>query len=145
MLAFSVREALRDACAAFGPPGRPLELASPATPEAVYWALSRPHCRPGGAVTTWFAAVAALRAAREPGVLVTVTDVRGHAPREAGAKMVVSATSTWASIGGGNLEEEAVRRAREMIDPARSRRSRSRRTCPTRRRSSTACSAAGER
>jgi xanthine dehydrogenase large subunit len=39
MLAFSVREALRDACAAFGPPGRPLELAAPATPEAVYWAL----------------------------------------------------------------------------------------------------------
>jgi xanthine dehydrogenase accessory factor len=66
-------------------------------------------------VTTWFAAVAALRAAREAGVLVTVTDVRGHAPREAGAKMVVSATSTWASIGGGNLEEEAVRRAREMV------------------------------
>ncbi len=66
-------------------------------------------------MTTWFAAVAALRAAREPGVLVTVTDVRGHAPREAGAKMVVSATSTWASIGGGNLEEEAVRRARELV------------------------------
>ena len=66
-------------------------------------------------MTTWFAAVAALRAAREAGVLVTVTDVRGHAPREAGAKMVVSATSTWASIGGGNLEEEAVRRAREMV------------------------------
>ena len=42
-------------------------------------------------MTTWFAAVAALRAAREAGVLVTVTDVRGHAPREAGAKMVVSA------------------------------------------------------
>jgi xanthine dehydrogenase large subunit len=39
MLAFSVREALREACAAFGPPGRPVELASPATPEAVYWAL----------------------------------------------------------------------------------------------------------
>src|SRR5690625_2970595 len=40
MLAFSVREALRDACAAFGPPDRPVELASPATPEAVYWALA---------------------------------------------------------------------------------------------------------
>jgi xanthine dehydrogenase accessory factor len=66
-------------------------------------------------VTTWFAAVAALRAAREPGVLVTVTAVRGHAPREAGAKMVVSATAAWASIGGGNLEEEAVRRARDMV------------------------------
>jgi xanthine dehydrogenase accessory factor len=66
-------------------------------------------------VTTWFGAVAALRAAREAGVLVTVTDVRGHAPRGAGAKMVVSATSTWASIGGGNLEERAVRRARELV------------------------------
>jgi xanthine dehydrogenase large subunit len=41
MLAFSVREALRQAAAAFGPPGTSVELASPATPEAVYWALSR--------------------------------------------------------------------------------------------------------
>jgi xanthine dehydrogenase large subunit len=39
MLAFSVREALRQACAAFGAPGTSVELASPATPEAVYWAL----------------------------------------------------------------------------------------------------------
>ncbi len=66
-------------------------------------------------MTTWFEAVARLRASREPGVLVTVTDVRGHAPREAGAKMVVSASATWGSVGGGNLEEEAVRRARELV------------------------------
>lgn len=39
MLAFSVREALRQAAAAFGPSGVGLELASPATPEAVYWAI----------------------------------------------------------------------------------------------------------
>ena len=39
MLAFSVREALRQAAAAFGPADRGLELASPATPEAVFWAL----------------------------------------------------------------------------------------------------------
>jgi xanthine dehydrogenase large subunit len=39
MLAFSVREALRQAAAAFGPAGRSVELASPATPEAVFWAL----------------------------------------------------------------------------------------------------------
>ncbi|MPV36353.1 xanthine dehydrogenase molybdopterin binding subunit [Georgenia subflava] len=39
MLAFSVREALRDAVAAFGPAGRAVELASPATPEAVFWAV----------------------------------------------------------------------------------------------------------
>ena len=39
MLAISVREALRDAVAAFGDRGRPIALASPATPEAVYWAI----------------------------------------------------------------------------------------------------------
>ncbi|QNS03446.1 xanthine dehydrogenase molybdopterin binding subunit [Streptomyces xanthii] len=39
MLAFSVREALREAAAAFGHPGTPVELASPATPEAVFWAI----------------------------------------------------------------------------------------------------------
>jgi xanthine dehydrogenase large subunit len=38
MLAFAVREALREAVAAFGPPGTSVELASPATPEAVFWA-----------------------------------------------------------------------------------------------------------
>ncbi|MFE0172307.1 xanthine dehydrogenase molybdopterin binding subunit [Streptomyces sp. NPDC059002] len=39
MLAFSVREALRQAAAAFGPSGVAVELASPATPEAVFWAV----------------------------------------------------------------------------------------------------------
>ncbi len=39
MLAFSVREALRQACAAFGPDGTSVDLPSPATPEAVFWAL----------------------------------------------------------------------------------------------------------
>src|SRR5699024_627308 len=40
-LAISVREALRQAAAAFGPEGLSLELASPATPEEVYWAVQR--------------------------------------------------------------------------------------------------------
>src|SRR5699024_1376973 len=40
-LAISVREALRQAAAAFGPDGLSLELASPATPEEVYWAVQR--------------------------------------------------------------------------------------------------------
>ena len=67
-------------------------------------------------MTTWWQAVADLRASREAGVLVTVTDVRGHAPREAGAKMVVSATTTTGSVGGGNLEAEAVRRSRVLLE-----------------------------
>ena len=66
----------------------------------------------------WLSAVERLRAERSPGVLVTLLSVRGHAPREAGAKMVVSAESTWGSIGGGNLEATAVARARELISGA---------------------------
>lgn len=64
---------------------------------------------------TWIAAVARLRARREPGVLVTVATVRGHAPRGAGAKLVVASGETWGSIGGGNVEAVAIDRAREML------------------------------
>ena len=63
----------------------------------------------------WLRAVQQLRDNREPGVLVTIIEVRGHAPREAGAKMVVSREASWGSVGGGNLEATAVARAREMI------------------------------
>jgi xanthine dehydrogenase large subunit len=51
MLAISAREALRHAVSAFAAPGQPVELASPATPEQVYWAIERlkahavPHAR----------------------------------------------------------------------------------------------------
>ena len=64
----------------------------------------------------WLSAVQQLRRDGLPGVLVTVLDVRGHAPRDAGAKMVVGADHTWGSVGGGNLEEAAIRRARELIE-----------------------------
>jgi xanthine dehydrogenase accessory factor len=64
----------------------------------------------------WVSAVEALRRERRAGVLVTLVTVRGHAPREAGAKMVVSADATWDSIGGGNLEATAVARARRLLD-----------------------------
>src|SRR5689334_1860023 len=63
----------------------------------------------------WVKAVQRLRAGRQTGVLVTVMTVRGHAPREAGAKMVVAADNVWATVGGGNLEALAVERSREMI------------------------------
>lgn len=55
MLAISVREALRDAIAAFGQGGM-VELDSPATPERIYWAIQRARAscpavetRPAGA------------------------------------------------------------------------------------------------
>ncbi len=63
----------------------------------------------------WLSAAQQLRRDGTAGVLVTVIEVRGHAPRDPGAKMLVSADRTWGSVGGGNLEESAIRRARELI------------------------------
>jgi len=48
MLAFSVREALRQAAAAFGEPGTSVNLASPATPEAVFWAVEQARDQAAG-------------------------------------------------------------------------------------------------
>ena len=67
----------------------------------------------------WLGAVERLRQERRPGVLVTLVAVRGHSPRDAGAKMVVSDEHSWGSIGGGNLEATAVTRARAMLAEAR--------------------------
>jgi len=66
----------------------------------------------------WMKAVRRLRESRQPGVLVTVASVRGHAPREAGAKMVVGAGRSWGTVGGGNLEAVAEERARTLLADA---------------------------
>lgn len=63
----------------------------------------------------WLAALNHLTQTNQSGVLITVAVVRGHAPREAGAKMVVSLEATWDSVGGGNLEMAAAERARALI------------------------------
>jgi xanthine dehydrogenase accessory factor len=63
----------------------------------------------------WLSAVQQLRSDGLPGVLVTVIEVRGHAPRDPGTKMVVGADHMWGSVGGGNLEQSAIARARELI------------------------------
>jgi xanthine dehydrogenase large subunit len=50
MLALSVREALRQAIAAFGAAGRPVVLAAQTTPEAVFWAVQEARGSVDGAV-----------------------------------------------------------------------------------------------
>jgi xanthine dehydrogenase accessory factor len=51
-------------------------------------------------------------------VRVTVTALRGSAPREAGASMLVDAVGTVGTIGGGRLEWHAVTLARGLLrDP----------------------------
>ncbi|WP_193627404.1 xanthine dehydrogenase accessory protein XdhC [Brevibacterium sp. CFH 10365] len=64
---------------------------------------------------TWMDTAAELRAARVPAVLITLAAVRGHAPREAGAKMIATADDLFGTIGGGNLEMTALTRARELL------------------------------
>ena len=51
----------------------------------------------------------------EPCVLVTVAHIAGSAPREPGARMIVTPTEVMGTIGGGNLEFEAMRIAREHL------------------------------
>ncbi len=64
----------------------------------------------------WITGVEHLRSQRLNGVIVTVISSRGHAPRRAGAKMVVSADAVWGTVGGGNLEATAMDRARALTD-----------------------------
>jgi xanthine dehydrogenase accessory factor len=54
----------------------------------------------------------------EPFVIVTIIQVRGHAPRAAGTKMIVSKENVYGSVGGGNLEQLAIVRARRMLNPS---------------------------
>ena len=55
------------------------------------------------------------RLAREDAVLVQVDATQGSAPREAGTWMAVWADGLTATIGGGQLEYQATREAREIL------------------------------
>ena len=64
----------------------------------------------------WIDELSDLAAANERAVLVTVAGIRGSAPREIGAKMIVTATETIGTIGGGQLEYQSTRVAVDMLD-----------------------------
>lgn len=68
----------------------------------------------------WLSDLASLTEAGVPCVLITVTETRGSTPREAGTKMVVSADRQLGTIGGGNLEFEAIAEARALLAGAAS-------------------------
>ena len=61
----------------------------------------------------WIGGLCDLTAGGEPAVLVTVAGIRGSAPREIGAKMIVTAEEAVGTIGGGQLEYQATRIAVE--------------------------------
>lgn len=66
-------------------------------------------------MNSWISALGALAETGTPAVLVTVLEIKGSTPREAGAKMVVTAESSQGTIGGGHLEFKAVELARELL------------------------------
>lgn len=49
-------------------------------------------------------------------VRASLVGVRGSAPREAGAMMLITGTDIWQTIGGGTLEFEIMAGARDLID-----------------------------
>lgn len=65
--------------------------------------------------TSWIAELLCLVESREPAVLVGVASIEGSAPREPGARMIVTCDDLRGSIGGGQLEHEACKTAREML------------------------------
>ena len=67
----------------------------------------------------WIDELTDLAAAGEPAVLVTVAGIRGSAPREIGAKMIVTATTSIGTIGGGQLEYQSTRAAVGMLNDER--------------------------
>ena len=64
---------------------------------------------------SWIDALAALQQRGEPCVLVTLIEERGSTPRNAGAKLVVTATGSYETIGGGHLEYKALEIARALL------------------------------
>lgn len=63
----------------------------------------------------WSRTLEGLRRGRVPVMLVSVDSTVGSSPREPGAKMLVTAERQYGTIGGGNLEYQACRIARDQL------------------------------
>jgi xanthine dehydrogenase accessory factor len=67
-------------------------------------------------MTCWIDTVARLRQKQTSAVLVSVDSIVGSTPREPGARMIVTAADLYGTIGGGNLEYQACRIARDQLE-----------------------------
>lgn len=63
----------------------------------------------------WIGELARLEADEVPCVLVTLLQARGSAPRESGAKMLVTAEGALGTLGGGTVELRAQEYARTLL------------------------------
>jgi xanthine dehydrogenase accessory factor len=66
-------------------------------------------------LNAWIDPLRQQRGRGEHAFLVTVVDVRGSAPRETGAKMIVTASDLAGSIGGGQLEYQCTKIACDSL------------------------------
>jgi len=70
----------------------------------------------------WIERLSELRAAGRACAVVVVTDVAGSVPRETGARMIVAGGDlAWGTIGGGNLERQAIEHATALLGEGRPR------------------------
>src|SRR6516225_379252 len=73
------------------------------------------HRDDGTAMSDWVGPLHSLLVSDGRAVLVTLASVRGSTPRDAGTKMIVTLHATHGTIGGGHLEFDAIRIAREAL------------------------------
>ena len=66
-------------------------------------------------ITNWIDALAHCQQKRQSFVVATVIEHKGSVPRDSGSKMVITAEQTFDTIGGGNLEFQVTRSARELL------------------------------
>ena len=69
----------------------------------------------GRCTVPWLEPLAGALALDGEAVLAVVASTQGSAPREAGATMVIAHDGVRGSIGGGHLEFEALRIARDAL------------------------------
>ncbi len=63
----------------------------------------------------WLRNAVRLARSQQPFVIVTVVEVIGSAPREVGARIVVTKGDLFDSIGGGTLEYQAIEESRKLL------------------------------
>ena len=69
-------------------------------------------------MTRWLETLARLLRGGTPAMLVIVAKVEGSGPREPGTRMIVTDDDLYGTIGGGQLEFEALRSARAALKAA---------------------------
>jgi xanthine dehydrogenase accessory factor len=66
-------------------------------------------------MSRWLTSLREIRRNNVPAIMVSVDSIIGSTPREPGAKMIVTSDNLIGTIGGGNLEFQACRIARDQL------------------------------